>query len=118
MRPVPEYDAKSWLLKALRETAHAMEAIVWDAEEVTLDDAPAEGEWSARALLSHMAEMERRFHGRLERMISVDTPVIDAFDADSIDALGQHEQDVFDAIDDFGSLRQQTVYLLWSLDEG
>ena len=118
MRPVPEFDPKSWLLKALRETAHAMEAIVWNADEAVLDDAPMEGEWSARTLLSHMSEMERRFHQRLERMVSLDSPAIDAFDADSIEAQHVASQDVFDAIDDFGSMRQQTVYLLWSLDDG
>ena len=118
MRPVPEFDPKSWLLKALRETAHAMEAIVWNADESALEERPFDGEWSPRALLSHMVEMERRFHRRLDRMVSLDAPAIDAFDADSIEAQGIEEEDVFDAIDEFGSMRQQTVYLLWSLDEG
>ena len=118
MRPVPEYNPRNWLLKALRETAHALEAIVWNAPDDSLDVEPAEGEWSPRALLAHMAEMERRYHERLERMVSLDCPRITAFDADSIDAEGVEMRDVFDAIDDFGARRQQTVYLLWSLDDG
>jgi len=117
MRPVPEYDSRSWLLKALRETAHALEAIIWNADASALDAQPAEDEWSPRALLTHMAEMERRFHQRLERMVTMERPRIDAFDADSIEAEGGEPHDIFDAIDEFGSLRQQNVYLLWSLDD-
>src|SRR5512141_2787148 len=51
MRPVPEYDAKSWLLKALRETSHAMESLLWSIEDDELDRRPDEGEWSATELV-------------------------------------------------------------------
>ena len=88
MRPVPQYDAKSWLLKALRETSHAMEAIVWSVDEDVLDRASVEDEWSPRELLVHMAETERRYVERLEFMVSGDEPRIAAFDADSIEAEG------------------------------
>jgi hypothetical protein len=118
MRPVPQYDPKNWLLKALRETAHAMEAIIWNVDEDVLDRAPVEDEWSPRELLVHMAESERRYVERLERMVTSDEPRIAAFDADSIEAEQLEHRDIFDAIDDFGAQRQRTVYLLWSLDDG
>jgi hypothetical protein len=118
MRPVPEYDPKHWLLKALRETAHAMESIVWDVDGDVLEQEPAPDEWCARQLLMHMAEMERRYVERLELIVNRDEPRIRAFDADSIEDEGMTERDVFDAIDEFGAQRQRTVYLLWSLDDG
>ncbi|HYM16713.1 MAG TPA: DinB family protein [Dehalococcoidia bacterium] len=119
MRPVPEYDAKSWLLKALRETAHAMESLLWDLDDDALDASPEDGEWSCRDLVAHMCQMERRYIDRLERMVRMETPRIDAFDADSIELLrdGDAADDpVFDMMDEFAVQRRQSVYLLWSLD--
>ena len=118
MRPVPEYDAKSWLLKALRETAHAMESLLWSIDDDELDRCPEDGEWSARELVVHMAEMERRYVGWLERIVRLDEPRIDAFDADSIDLFERGEGEaVFDVMDEFAVQRRQAVYLLWSLDD-
>jgi len=118
MRPVPEYDAKSWLLKALRETAHAMESLLWNIEDEALERRPDDGEWSAKELVSHMCEMERRYIDRLERMVRSDEPKIAAFDADSIEPSRPLDEDaVFDLMDEFAVQRRQAVYLLWSLDD-
>lgn len=119
MRPVPEYDPRGWLLKALRETAHAMEALLWNTDEDMLDRAPADGEWSCRELVAHMMEMERRYVERLERIVRLEEPKIDAFDGDSIAAETPGDAgNIFNAMDEFAVLRRQTVYLLWSLDAG
>jgi hypothetical protein len=117
MRPVPEYDPKSWLLKALRETAHAMESLIWDVDDDALDRRPPDGEWSCTQLIRHMCEMERRYIDRLERMARMDSPQIEAFDADSIaDGADDADDAVFDLMDEFAVQRRQSVYLLWSLD--
>lgn len=119
MRPVPEYDPKAWLLKALRETAHAMESLIWDLDEDALERVPAGDEWCVRDLVLHMCEMERRYVERLERIARLDAPRIDAFDADSIEPKPAYvRSSAFDLMDEFGVLRQQDVYLLWSLDDG
>ena len=115
MRPVPEYDPKSWLLKALRETAHAMESLLWDLDDGDIDRKFGVG-WSCAELITHMASMERGFLDRLERIVSLDEPRIAAFDADSFDA--PERQSVYEAMDDLGELRRRTMHLLWSLDDG
>lgn len=118
MRPVPEFDPKSWLLKALRETAHAMESLLWNVDDDLLDRQPGEDEWSCKDLVSHMTEMERHYIDWLERIARIDEPKIDAFDGDSVQPMiPVAEQNVFDTMDEFGALRRQAVYLLWSLDE-
>ena len=118
MRPVPEYDAKSWLLKALRETAHAMESLLWNLEDDAVDRRPDEDEWSCRELAGHMCAMERHYIDRLERIVRLDEPRIEAFDGDSIDQEPAPVDDsVFDLMDEFAVLRRQSVYLLWSLDD-
>ncbi|MBF6599224.1 MAG: DinB family protein [Dehalococcoidia bacterium] len=119
MRPVPEYDAKAWLLKALRETAHAMESLLWNVEDDVLDRRPDDDEWSCRELASHMTEMERLYIERLERIVRLDEPRVAAFDGDSIEQRPLADADgVFELMDEFSVLRRQSVYLLWSLDDG
>ena len=118
MRPVPEYDPKSWLLKALRETSHAMESLLWNIDDDAMDRRPADDEWGCRDLAAHMGAMERRYTEWLERIVRVDEPRIEAFDSDSIDDAGSEAHgNVFDLMDEFGALRRQSVYLLWSLDD-
>ena len=118
MRPVPEYDPKAWLLKALRETAHAMESLIWDLDVEALERVPGGDEWCVRDLVLHMCEMERRYVERLERIARLDAPRVDAFDADSIEPRSSYKRaSAFDLMDEFGVLRQQDVYLLWSLDD-
>src|SRR5574338_1191285 len=85
MRPVPEYDAKAWLLKALRETAHAMESLLWNLDDAVLERRPSDDDWSCKELAAHMAAMERRYIERLERIVRMEEPRIAAFDSDSID---------------------------------
>jgi hypothetical protein len=116
MRPVPEYDPKSWLMKALRETAHAMESLLWSIDDDSHEETPADGEWSCAQLTAHMAEMERHYLERLERMVRLDEPRIAAFDADSIGCAD--DVSLYEAMDDFSERRQQTVYLLYGLDDG
>jgi hypothetical protein len=120
MRPVPEYDAKAWLLKALRETAHAMESLIWELDEHLLHERPSDDEWSVRDLVAHMDAMERHFVERLERIVRLDEPRIEAFDGDTVSGEVDLDDDdtVFDFMDEFGARRQQAVYLLWSLDDG
>ena len=118
MRPVPEYDAKSWLLKALRETAHAMESLIWNIDDDELDRRPDGDEWSPKDLISHMSEMERRYIDRLERMVRLHDPVIAPFDADSVEPKHPIDDEaVFDLMDEFSVQRRQSVYLLWTLDD-
>jgi len=118
MRPVPEFDAKNWLLKALRETAHAMESLLWNIDERALGRRASEDEWSCVELMRHMTGMERHYVERLERMTRLDEPAIEAFDGESVEQEDErHETSAFELMERFEALRRQSVYLLWALDE-
>jgi len=119
MRPVPDYDAKSWLLKALRETPHAVESLLWALDVDDLCRPPADGEWSCREIIGHLAAMERRYAERLELIVRRREPRIPAFDADSIEAdePSSGDEDVFEQVDEFDAQRRHSIHLLWSLDE-
>jgi hypothetical protein len=117
MRPVPEYDAKAWLLKAMRETAHAMESLIWELDDDALDRRPEPDEWSCKELVGHMCGMERRYTDWLERIVRMDDPALVPFDGESVESATPLDETLtYDLMDDFGVQRQQTVYLLWSLD--
>lgn len=117
MRPVPEYDPKAWLLKAMRETAHAMESLIWEVDDGALDRRPEADEWSCKELISHMCETERRYTDWLERIVRMDDPDLKPFDGDTVEPVTPLDDTLtFDLLDDFGVQRQQTVYLLWSMD--
>jgi DinB superfamily len=116
VRLVPEYDPRAWLLKALRETAHAMESLIWNVDDGALDRRAEPDEWSCRELAAHMAHMERGYTGWLERMVASDDASIAAFDGDTEDSSDDADDDAFDLTNAFSEQRQQTVYLLWSLD--
>ncbi len=116
MRPVPEYDPKSWLMKALRETVHAMESLLWSIDDDAHEEPSGDGEWSPVQLVTHMAAMECHYLERLERIVRLDAPRITAFDADSVEC--GDDVSIYDAMDDFSDRRRQTVYLLYGLDDG
>jgi hypothetical protein len=116
MRPVPEYDPKSWLLKALRETGHAMEALIWNLGYDDVSRRTDPEEWSCTELVHHMAEMEQRYGERLDLMAYRDDPAIPAFDADTIDPPDE-DTSAFEVVEDFTTRRSHTVHLLWSLGD-
>jgi hypothetical protein len=95
-----------------------MESLIWELDEDALTRTPDADEWSCAELINHMCEMERRYIEWLERIVRMDTPALKPFDGDSFDTVAPDDAlATFDLIDDFGVRRQQTVHLLWSLDE-
>jgi len=119
MRPVQQFNPRAWLLKALRESPHAMEALLWEHEERDFERRGAGGdEWSIRHLAAHLCEMERRYAERLQRIATAVEPKIAAFDADSIEPDRSYEDlSVFELMDEFGGLRQRSAHVLWSLED-
>jgi hypothetical protein len=95
-----------------------MESLLWNVDDDMLDQRLVEDEWSPKELVSHMTEMERHYIDWLERIVRLEEPRIDAFDGDSIEPeTPLLRQNIFDTMDEFSTLRRQSVYLLWSLDE-
>jgi hypothetical protein len=95
-----------------------MESLLWNVDDDLLERRPSEDEWSCKELVSHMTEMERHYIEWLERIARIEEPAIDAFDGDSVQPIMPvADQNAFDTMDEFGALRRQAVYLLWSLDD-
>src|SRR3972149_1772224 len=115
-RVAPKYDESRWLLKALREAAHELEAQLWGLDEDDLRWRSSGDTWSLQEIAAHLRDCEEHFLQSLELIAYQETPCIPAFDADAL-VLEQdyRECDLYDALERFEYLRHRTVNLLWSL---
>ena len=116
-RRAPEYDESRWLLKALREAAHELEAQLWGLDEVDLRWRPSDDAWSLKEIAAHLRDCEEHFLSTLELIFSRDEPRLRAFDADALVLERDYRSaDLYELLEQFGSLRQRSVRLLWMED--
>ena len=116
-RVAPEYDESRWLLKALREAAHELEAQLWGLDEDDLRWRPSDDAWSLKEIAAHLRDCEEHFVEVLELISTRDEPRIPAFDADAqVLEHDYRETDLDETLGHFEELRQRTVGLLWRED--
>ena len=114
-RLVPEYDETRWVLKALRETAHELEAQLSGLHEKDLRRRPDDG-WSLKEIAAHLRDCEEHFLECLE-LIVARARSIPCFDADAL----VFERDycninVYEAYERFEYLRYRSMSILWDLE--
>lgn len=86
--------------------------------EATGDFRYAEGKWSVKELLGHMADAERVFGYRLLRIARADTTPLAGFDEDAWAAVAPHGRRRLAAVvDELIAVRRSTLALVESLDE-
>src|SRR3990172_7796712 len=101
-RVAPEYDESRWLLKALREAAHELEAQLWGLDEDDLRWRPSDDAWSLKETADHLRDCEAHFLQSLELIPYQDTPSIPAFAADALVLERDYrESDLYDALERF-----------------
>lgn len=77
----------------------------------------AEGKWSIKEVIGHIADAERIFSYRALRIARGDATPLDAFDEDAyVEAARFDRRPVGDLVDDFEAVRRQTLSLLAGLD--
>ena len=115
-RPVPEYDESRWVLKALRETAHELEAQLYGLREDDLRWRPTDDGWSLKEIAAHLRDCEEHFLECLELIIKR-AESIPCFDADALVFERDYRDcDVYEAAERFEYLRYRSVSILWGLD--
>ena len=113
-RLVPEYDETRWLLKALRETAHELEAQLSGLREKDLRWRPADG-WSLKEIAAHLRDCEEHFLECLG-LIVAGARSIPCFDADALVFERDYRGiNVYEAYERFEYLRYRSVSILWEL---
>lgn len=71
------------VLQIIADTPRRLARLVEAIGPARIDSAPAPGKWSAREILSHLADSEVVFAFRLRQTLAQDHHVIDPFDQDT-----------------------------------
>ena len=78
----------------------------------------AEGKWSVKELLGHMADTERVFAYRLLRIARADQTPLAGFDENAWAEVAPHgRRELAEVVDDLTAVRRATITLIASLDE-
>jgi uncharacterized damage-inducible protein DinB len=78
----------------------------------------ADGKWTVKEVLGHMADTERVFGYRLLRIARNDQAPLAGFDENAWAATAPHGHRVLrDIADEMVAIRRSTLALMWSLDE-
>jgi uncharacterized damage-inducible protein DinB len=78
----------------------------------------ADGKWTVKELLGHMADTERVFGYRLLRIARNDQTPLAGFDENAWAATAPHAHRVLrDIADEMIAVRRATLALIWSLDQ-
>jgi hypothetical protein len=72
------------LITRYREGPAAVEHVVAGLGDEELDHAPADGGWSARAVIHHLADSEMMSAARLRLLLAEDAPVIQGYDEEEL----------------------------------
>ncbi len=101
-------------LAVIRATPARIEKLMQTRDAETLNRAPAPGKWSARDIVSHLADCELVFAYRLRQALSEDRHVIQPFDQDRWAATyNQYEAPAALAV--FSAVRQWNLVFIAGL---
>lgn len=105
-------------LEVIRETPGRLrEAMASHAAAGTVDQARAEGTWTARQILAHLADTEIVFGMRLRQAVAEESHVIQPFDQDAW-AHGYAAADVETALAVFAAVRAWSLQFIAAQPEG
>lgn len=112
-----EHDESRWLLKALRESSHELDAQLWGLEEEELRWRESEEGWSLKEIAAHLRDCEEHFLQALESIATKADPRIPALDADAlVRERDYREVDIYETLEQLSEMRQRAVLLLWEQD--
>ena len=81
-----------------------------------LDRQPADGSWSARQILHHLADSETTAFIRLRRLVAEDDPTITGYDEPEFARRLHYERPIASSLAVLGAVRAASLELLESLD--
>lgn len=106
-----------WLLKALREAAHELDAQLWGLDEADLRWRPSDDGWSLKEIAAHLRDCEEHFLQALEAIVMEHEPRIAALDADALVLERDYREiDIYDTLEQLSDMRQRAVMILWQED--
>ena len=105
------------LIATYRDGYRAVVEAMGNASEEELDARPAEGRWTVREIIHHLADSEMTAAIRLRLLIATDRPVIQAYDQDAFARRLHYDRPHQSSLEAFRYSRETTAQLLERLSE-
>ena len=103
-------------LEQVRATGRDLVSLVSGVGDDHLERRPAEGEWSAREVIGHLADAELAYAMRLRLMVAQDRPRLTWYDEQAwVERFGPLDEDARVSLTRWRTLRDANVRLLESL---
>lgn len=102
-------------LARFRAGYSAVEVAVAGVADADLDRRPADGGWTARQVVHHLADMEAHAYIRLRRLLVEDEPRIEAHDEDEYARRLHYDRPIASSLAVVRAVREASVDLLLSL---
>ena len=93
----------------------SLEAVLAEASDVTLDRRPADGGWTAREVVHHLADMEVHAYIRLRRLLVEDRPVLHVPDEPAYARKLQYDRPISASLAVVRAVRQSSLEILEGL---
>ena len=103
-------------LEHVRATGRDLVSLVSGVNDDHLERRPAEGEWSARDVIGHLADAELAYSMRLRLIVAQDRPRLTWYDEEAwVERFGSLDEDARVTLARWRALRDANVRLLESL---
>ena len=112
-----ESGRRAELLERYRAGVGEVEGALAGAGEAELDAVPADGEWSARMVVHHLADSESNSYVRVRTLLAEDAPLIQGYDEGLFARRLHYDRPVEASLAVFRAVRASTVELLDQLED-
>jgi DinB family protein len=111
-----DFVERQHLIHQYRDGCRAVTAALTDLTEAELDKRPADGAWTARDVIHHLADSETTSYIRLRKVLAEDEPVIDAYDEARFATMLHYDRPIEPSLQVLRAVRQATAELLEVLE--
>ncbi|HKE54213.1 MAG TPA: DinB family protein [Actinomycetota bacterium] len=109
--------SRAELIARYRAGVGEVEAALQGASEAELDAVPAEGEWSARMIVHHLADSESNSYVRVRTLLAEDGPLIQGYDEGQFARRLHYDRPIEASLAVLRAVRASTAELLDQLED-
>ena len=107
-----DFVERQHLIHQYRDGYRAVSAALTNLTEAELDKRPADGAWTAREVIHHLADSETMSSIRLRKVLAEDAPVIEAYDEAHFAKVLHYDRPIEASLQVLRAVRQANAELL------
>jgi len=111
-------EKRAELIERYRAGIGEIEAALEGANEADLDAVPADGEWSARMVVHHLADSEANSYVRVRTLLAEDEAFLQGYDEGQFARRLHYDRPIEPSLAVFRAVRASTAELLDRLGDG